>query len=87
MTTPDPTLAARLASLKMHHTDEYIREIQAAYRSSQLITLADAEAMNNVAFENGVKACAAWGGIPESQVDSIVSAIRARVKPHNNEVA
>jgi hypothetical protein len=45
MTTPDPTLTTRLKALKLHHTDEYIREIQAAYRSGQLITLADAEAM------------------------------------------
>jgi hypothetical protein len=49
--TADPTLSARLASLKIHHTDEYIREIQRAYNAKELITLADHEAAAKAAVD------------------------------------
>jgi hypothetical protein len=114
MATPDPTLAARLATAKMRYNatetgyakDELRMIAGNAYLADQLITLADAEAM--VRAENEACALAVqsrsdfyaekrntahdcdremlMGDIIVAH-DHAIDAIRARVKPHNNEVA
>ena len=63
--TPDPALAARFAELKMDAHNGSIPEamklthaIRDAYRSGQLITLADHEAAMQAAVAKAVEACA-----------------------------
>jgi hypothetical protein len=100
--TPYPTLAARLAVQLQRLIDHpsipnfetLHQSLYDAYRSGQLITLADAEtivrAENEACAErldDEVKVARDFGPHHIPIITAIASAIRARVKQHNNEVA
>jgi hypothetical protein len=96
--TPDPTLAARLTGQLQRLIDHpsipnfetLHQSLYDAYRAGQLITLADADAMVRAENEACAKAVQPNGHQPEccrDTMSAIASAIRARVQPHNNDVA